>query len=169
MATTISKRELFRKLRGGPDQIRPPWSKPEAVFTEKCTTCGACAEACPTGLIVRGHAGYPIVDFSKASCTFCGECAAACKDDCFDATASGRAWNLKASVTVRCVELKGVSCRMCEDACAQNALHFKPGLGGLTQVEVDAAACIGCGACIAACPVGAITMTAPPVAEDVQS
>lgn len=159
-----SRRALFDRFRGGPAQLRPPWTGDEDAFLKACTRCGKCADACPTGVIRKGHAGYPIVEFARAACTFCGACASACKDDCFEPT-SGMAWKLKASISPACVEPKGVACRMCADACQPRAITFRPKLGGGAVASISTAACTGCGACAAPCPVKAISISASELAE----
>jgi ferredoxin-type protein NapF len=55
-----------------------------------------------------------------------------------------------------CLALTGVSCRLCEDACAPHAIRFRPRLGGHYHPRVEAEACTGCADCIPVCPVGAI-------------
>lgn len=155
-----SRRALFARFRGGPEQIRPPWSRPETEFTEACTLCDACIGACPTGLLTKGHAGYPIADFARASCTLCGACADACKSSCFVAR-DLTPWSLKASIGSVCIEPKGVVCRICEESCPSAAITFKPKLGGGAVPQVDQSRCTGCGACVHPCPVKAIVMAAP--------
>lgn len=158
MTAELSRRALFARLRGGGAQLRPPWSRSEAEFTERCSQCGNCFEACPTGVVVRGHAGFPIVDFTKAHCTFCGACAAACKDGCFDTTEGRAAWSIKAAIGDGCLEPKGVACRVCQDACEPSAIRFKPQLGGRSAPFLDGDSCTGCGGCVASCPVSAISV-----------
>ena len=138
-------------------QLRPPWALDDFSFTENCTQCGSCVEVCPTGLIAHGHAGYPIVNFTNAECTFCGACKDACDAGCFDGEA-GRPWTLKASISKVCVELKGVACRICQDTCEAGAIRFRPQLGGRYVPEISNGDCIGCGACIAPCPVSAVSI-----------
>ena len=145
--------------------MRPPWSLPEMEFTEACTRCGACVNACPTGLVTTGHAGYPIVAFGKAECTFCGACADACKEDCFVAERGSPAWALVAGIATTCVEIKGVACRMCEDQCEVSAIRFRPMPGGRARAEVDHDRCTGCGACVSSCPVRAISIQSPSMLE----
>lgn len=160
MSSTLSKRQLFARLRGGPKQLRPPWSKQENEFTELCAQCGDCEKACPQEIIVQGHAGYPIVDFSSAGCTFCGACADSCDYGCFLSPQyrTGAAWSYIATVSDLCVETKGVSCRMCEEACDSHALRFRPRAGGKHHLIIDPESCTGCGACISLCPVEAISI-----------
>lgn len=153
-----SRRALFGRLRGGPPQIRPPRAR--ADFTEVCTQCGSCADACPEAIIVPGHAGYPILDFGRRGCTLCGACAAVCPEGAFDGTAApliGRAM-----ISSACVEAKGVACRMCEGACEPSAIRFRPAIGGRSIVHISETDCTGCGACVRACPVAAITITPNP-------
>ena len=46
-----------------------------ALFAEKCTYCGACAEACPVDAHITSAHGHAL---DRTRCTHCGECAAAC-------------------------------------------------------------------------------------------
>ena len=156
--TPGSRRALFARFRGGPEQIRPPWTRREEAFQDACTLCGNCLSACPTGVLVKGHAGYPIADFSKAECTFCGKCADACKEPCFSPRDT-KPWGLTAAISALCVEPKGVVCRVCEESCPANAISFKPKLGGGATPVVNLANCTGCGACVRPCPVRAISIS----------
>lgn len=156
VSASLTRRVLFARLRGVPVAIRPPGAVDEERFVESCRRCNACITACSTGIISRGHGGFPAIDFAKGACTFCGACAAACKDGCFT---GARDWSLKAVISSVCVEPKGVACRMCESACDENALRFRPMLGGRSQPVVDIDNCTGCGACAAPCPVHAISFT----------
>lgn len=160
MTKTSSRRALFARLRGGPLQHRPPWSKSEAEFTDACTQCGKCLDACPVKLLDHGHAGYPIVDFSRGGCTFCGSCADACEAGCF-VSRTHAPWPLCATISPACVEPKGVTCRICGEACKASAIRFRPMRGGIATAAVDLVACTGCGACVAPCPVGAIVVSEP--------
>lgn len=44
-------------------------------ITDACVKCGACADACPLGIISEGDATYVI---DADSCVDCGSCAAEC-------------------------------------------------------------------------------------------
>jgi ferredoxin-type protein NapF len=65
---------------------------------------------------------------------------------------------LVARIGEACVEPRGVACRRCGEACDAGAIRFRPLLGGRFQPVLDAAACSGCDACRAVCPVAAITL-----------
>ena len=60
------------------------------------------------------------------------------------------------STTNVCVERHGVSCRRCAEVCDRSAIRIlaREGRGAV----IDAAACTGCGDCVAVCPVEAIAM-----------
>jgi len=161
MPSAISRRALFGRILGGPAQLRPPWAYPDHVFTESCSHCGACIEACPERILTLGHAGYPIVDFKHGACTFCGACRDACPEHCFESGEVKRPWDLEASVQPSCLESKGIACRMCEAACEHSALRFRPRIGGGSSATIDRESCTGCGSCLAHCPFGAIVIQRP--------
>ena len=63
-----------------------------------------------------------------------------------------------AAISDDCLARAGVFCMSCRDACAEQAIRFRPRVGGLFLPEVIESACSGCGACIALCPTRAITL-----------
>ncbi len=60
-----------------------------------------------------------------------------------------------------CLAERGVECRVCGDNCDTRALRFVPRRGGVAQLRVDTAACTGCGDCVGACPVAALSLVSP--------
>jgi ferredoxin-type protein NapF len=159
-------RRRFLGLRSTP-RFNPPWSLPEALFAERCTRCDDCVKACPTGLLVRGDGGFPVAAFATASCTFCGDCATACTTGAIARTEDQAPWNFGIAIAVTCLPVHGVECRVCGEACDADAIRFRPRIGGAALPEVDNAACSGCGACIAPCPVSAIERIEKPAATPV--
>ena len=73
----------------------------------------------------------------------------------------GDAWPVKAEIGAACIAFEKVVCRSCGDACEVRAIRFRLRAGGMAVPELDAEACTGCGACVAACPVSAIAMEQP--------
>ena len=53
-----------------------------------------------------------------------------------------------------CLELHGIVCRTCSEACPRAAIRFLPLHAGMARPIVDAARCDGCGACLSVCPRG---------------
>jgi ferredoxin-type protein NapF len=151
-----TRRGILRGRPRPPPLHPPPWADP-AALVERCTRCGACAEACPEGIVVPGEGGFPEVRFALGECTFCGACARACPEPVF-APADGRPWDLAAAVGEGCLAARGIVCGSCRDACPEGAMRLRPALGGGAEPRVDAAACTGCGACVAACPADAVAM-----------
>jgi ferredoxin-type protein NapF len=162
----MAKEALSRRdfLRGGRHdavvRIRPPGAAERALAA--CTGCGACVERCPAGIVGLVD-GLPALDFTAGECTFCGLCAQSCPEPVFAGVVPDR-FDHVAAISASCLPLRGVDCQACRDACPTAAIRFRPVRGGPFVPALDAAACTGCGACIAVCPVGAVA-TAPRAAE----
>lgn len=159
--TNVDRRGFFRELSGGTLPQRPPWAVPDSAFAKLCDGCGACIRRCPEAIIVAGRGGLPRIDFALGGCRLCGRCVEACETGALAGGPPAAAWSLTALISANCLEQKGISCRVCEGACDAAALRFRPLPGGRAQVIVAADRCTGCGACVSACPAGAITMAAP--------
>jgi ferredoxin-type protein NapF len=136
---------------------RPPWAVAEDRFVEQCTRCGDCVGACPRGLIRARDGGFPEIAFEHRGCTFCRACLEACDAHALDARKP--AFMARVTVAEHCLARNRVECRACGDACDERALRFVPALGGISRFVVGVERCTGCGACVASCPVGAISMT----------
>lgn len=158
LPVSVTRRGLFRRLAGASttEALRPPFAVAEAAFTDLCTRCGDCATACPPGIIVMAG-GFPEVNFQQSGCDFCGDCARACRDGALVPVA-GTGWRHAVAVADACLAAQGVVCRVCGEQCEAGAIRFRPAVGGRAAPVVDPAACTGCGACIAPCPAGAVSV-----------
>lgn len=153
-----SRRGFFRGRPRPKAEIRPPWAIPEVLFVDACTRCNDCLTVCPAQIIVVGDGGYPRVDFKRGECTFCSDCVSACLPQALIQTDGQPAWSHKAVIGDSCLAQRGVECRVCEDFCETRAIRFSLRLGGSPLPVIDPGKCTGCGACIAPCPVAAISI-----------
>jgi ferredoxin-type protein NapF len=74
---------------------------------------------------------------------------------------SHAAWPHRVVFAARCLSAQGVVCRACGDHCETGAIRFRLAPGGRSFAQVELARCTGCGACVAVCPAGAVTMQVP--------
>ncbi len=145
---------LLGKAANKSISINPPGTTPSSF--RSCTGCGLCVERCPTG-VIKLIDGRPSLDFATAECTLCGDCRAACPEPVFEPEGALR-FDHHASITDTCLAKRDVACQSCSESCPENAIRFKPRRGGPFLPDIDEHACVGCGACVGICPVGAITM-----------
>jgi len=135
--------------------ICPPGTSAEALI-EACTGCGRCEERCPTN-IIRLTGGFPSLDFMRGECTFCGECKDACPEPVFASEPVDRFPHI-AAVSDGCLAKQDIACQSCGETCPEQAIRFRPRIGGPFVPELNGDVCSGCGACLAICPVGALTL-----------
>ncbi|WP_027856696.1 ferredoxin-type protein NapF [Marinobacterium jannaschii] len=160
----LNRRALLKgRLRPGSSPqtqpIRMPWLIAEDAFTDRCTRCQACQQACPEQIIIRADGGYPELDFQRGECTFCRACADSCPEPLFR-DAGEAPWQQIASMSeTLCLAHNNVMCRSCEDSCEPQAISFRPQAGRVARPLIDPDLCNGCGACVSSCPQQAITLT----------
>ncbi|MFP1633467.1 ferredoxin-type protein NapF [Zhengella sp. ZM62] len=150
--TRLSRRDLLAVRRKRPEQPRPPGVTADTV--EACTGCASCVTACPEQILTM-HDRKVAIDFSQGECTFCMACEEACPEPVFTGNPS---MAHVAAISGTCLVHSGIACMTCRDACPEEAIRFLPRMGRPFLPVLDAAACTGCGACVAPCPADAIAM-----------
>lgn len=141
----------------------PPWTEVRRLAVA-CTQCDACVAACPEAILVRDTHGFPSVDFDRGECTFCAACATACGEAVFFEM-DLLPWGIRASASETCLARAGVVCQSCKDACGAGAIRFPLAAGRVATPAFDLERCTGCGACVSPCPVKAITLGEPVLAD----
>ena len=159
-APLLHRKNFVRGQFKGEQAIRPPWSVEQSQFTQSCTRCYKCAEVCPSHLIVKGSGGFPEMSFLRHGCDYCEACVKACPEDALKLTSSTNEppWKQTALVSELCFSHRGIVCRACGEVCESRAIEFKLAVGGVSQINLNAAACDGCGECVHVCPAHAITI-----------
>lgn len=159
MRTELSRSAFLRQAATGwRPPVRPPWSLTEEEFLRSCTRCEDCRDACPEQILTRDKNGYPTTSFTNGECTFCGDCLQACNSNAITGDPDeDTPWSLKAIIKDNCLSMQSITCRVCSDQCDARAISFELKPGGKAPPLIDSEACTGCGACIAPCPVAAIS------------
>jgi len=153
-------------------QIRPPASLPDKLFNTLCIRCGNCIKSCPTNIITHNKKKEnwfawmtPVVTFEKGGyckedCNLCGSVCPSGSISPFTLGAKQKLYMASLEIILsKCLLTQQTECDRCKAICAYSAIEIVPTESLLIMKPlVDFSKCVGCGACAAVCPPGAIKM-----------
>ena len=160
--------------RYNPSLIRPPGSREERAFLQRCIQCGMCMKVCPTGGlqpagIEAGVEGLwtpvlvPKIGYCEHNCALCGQvCPTGAIEHLPIPEKQERRIGLATVDTTRCLPYAyGRECVICEEHCPLDtkAIYLVDATvrtrDGATKIvkqpRVDPELCIGCGICENVC------------------
>jgi alcohol dehydrogenase class IV/Pyruvate/2-oxoacid:ferredoxin oxidoreductase delta subunit len=138
-------------------------------ITEDCIGCTACAKNCPVFAISGERGRLHVINPSR--CVACGVCGRVCPKNAVPDGAGKVRAPVKRSQWPKPVinEELCSACSICVTDCTPIALRISsPRFRGDIHVHAELfepGKCVGCGICESHCPLGAITMEAPPPEE----
>ncbi len=176
--TAMAAMRISPQSRGesyNPALIRPPGARPEREFLKRCTSCGLCIKACPTGglqptLTEAGLEGLwtpmlvPSIGYCDYMCNLCGQvCPTGAITELTLEEKHATRIGLAAFDVRRCLPYAyGRNCMVCEEHCPipDKAIYcldvdVKDRNGQVKTIKrpfVDPTKCTGCGLCENVCP-----------------
>ncbi|MBN1417995.1 MAG: 4Fe-4S binding protein [Planctomycetes bacterium] len=152
-----------------PARLRPPGARDDASLFVRCTRCGACIDACPTGILRPSLTGplpgllTPVFVPDWGGCPpECTACGSVCPTGAIRSLTPKEKARWKVGIAVidraRCFPwAQGMICFSCFDLCPYRAIRMEPGAvepgDGFPRPIVIEEKCVGCGICEPPCPV----------------
>ncbi len=156
--------------------IRPPGSRPEEEFLDKCIRCGQCMKVCPTNGLQPAFMeagaegiGTPVLVPEVGYCEYtCISCTKVCPTDAIIELSEAEKKNVRIGVaridTNRCIPWSEYEdCLVCEEQCPvptkaivfeiRDIITFKGDVRRIKFPVVLKDKCIGCGICENKCPI----------------
>ena len=165
-------REVVGPIRGD-FGIMPPGAGERDNYLSRCVACQACVAACPVRIVRSVRRPQPELDYTEDYCQFsCTECGKVCPSGAIRHLGAEEKRRTRVALSAlyldRCVVVeKSQACGACAEVCPTRALVMEPYGGadsGLTIPVFAEEYCIGCGACLYACPAEPRAFTLQPLA-----
>lgn len=145
---------------------RPPGALPETTFLTLCTRCGACIQACPTGLLRENYYATSVQDIGSPHVVFrgnfckhdCNACSLVCPTGAIQKFSVEDKKDIKIGLAVlsdfeRCRLYEDVECSICQRDCPYDAVSYEWSEEEYLRIPViDPKTCTGCGRCVVSCP-----------------
>lgn len=143
--------------------FRPPGALDESRFLSRCSGCGLCVRACPTGLIrpLKTNSVPPITPTLDFNARFCDVQCRRCAEVCPTGAIALLPLEKKNAEKIAAVRFERESCRLwhdrecavCRVECPFGAIQFVWNADEyLNLPQIDATKCSGCGKCAVRCP-----------------